>query len=82
MSDHAPTCRCIRRVSLRAVAVALERGEEPTYSVVRAISGIPERTASRALKWAVDARVLVNLNGAYVPGPAWAGGKDALPTED
>jgi len=61
-----------RPAILRAVAVAIEWGEEPTCSVIRAISGIPERSAARALKWAVEARVLVSRDGAYVPGEAWA----------
>jgi hypothetical protein len=31
-----------------------------TAAFIRAISGIPERLASRALRWVVDAGVLVN----------------------
>jgi hypothetical protein len=65
-----------RRAILRAVAVAIERGEEPTYTFIRTVSGIPERSATRALKWAVEAGVLVNRGGAYVPGEAWAGRGD------
>jgi hypothetical protein len=62
-----------RRAILRPVTVALERGEEPTYNVIRVISGVPERTPSRALRWAPDPRVLVNRGGAYVPVPGWPG---------
>jgi len=50
-----------RRAILRAVAIALERGEVPTHSVIRPIADIPERSAPRALKWAVENGVLVKL---------------------
>jgi len=32
---------------------------------IRAISGIPERSATRALKWALENGVLVNRDGTY-----------------
>jgi hypothetical protein len=47
--------------------------QAPIEHAIRAISGIPERSATRALKWAVEARVLVNQGGTYVPGPVWVG---------
>jgi hypothetical protein len=61
---------------LRAVAVAIERGEEPTHGVIRALSGVPERSTTRALHWAVDVGLLVNRGGVYLPGVAWPAGED------
>ena len=66
-----------RRAILRAVTLALERDEEPTYSVIRALSGVPERGATRAPKWAVEAGVLVPRGGVYLPGAATESGNSA-----
>lgn len=61
-----------RRAILRAVAVAIERGEEPTYTFIRTVSGIPERSATRALKWALDRGA--RQSGRGVRAGTWVGG--------
>jgi hypothetical protein len=60
-----------RRAVLQAVLDVLRDGQDATYSVIRARSGVPERSVTRALRWAVETGVLRREGVGYRTGEGW-----------